>query len=133
MLTLRLLIHSHVALFLCACIHTCSTFVSPVCTHVMDLVFALDSSSDVSADQWTQQKFFMSKAANAFQVQESGTHAGVVAYSTIPSISMKLGERNVKEEVDKTFNDLPRDPGNRNLVGNVGDRVCVETAMLGIL
>ena len=82
----------------------------------MDLVFALDSSSDVAANQWTQQKEFMKKVADGFQVQESATHAGVVAYSTIPSISMKLGERNVKAEVDKTFDDLPRDPGNRNLV-----------------
>ena len=85
----------------------------------MDLVFALDSSSDVAANQWTQQKEFMKKVADGFQVQESATHAGVVAYSTIPSISMKLGERNVKDEVDKAFDDLPRDPGNRNLVSDV--------------
>jgi len=85
----------------------------------MDLVFALDSSTDVATNQWTQQKDFMKKVAGGFQVQEGGTHAGVVAYSTIPSISMKLGERNVKEEVDKALNDLPRDPGNRNLVSSV--------------
>ena len=82
----------------------------------MDLVFALDSSSDVAANKWTQQKHFMKKVAHGFQVMETGTHAGVVAYSTIPSINMKLGERNAREEVDKAFDDLPRDPGNRNLV-----------------
>lgn len=82
----------------------------------MDIVFALDSSTDVTPVQWTQQKDFMKKVADGFNVQESGTHAAVVAYSTIPSINMKLGERNVKEEVDKAFNDLPRDQGNRNLV-----------------
>lgn len=82
----------------------------------MDLVFALDSSSDVAENQWTQQKYFMKKVADGFNIQEEGTHAAVVAYSTIPSISMKLGERNVKQEADKAFDDLPRDPGNRNLV-----------------
>ena len=84
----------------------------------MDLVFALDSSSDVVANQWTQQKKFMKEVSHGFQVMETGTHAGVVAYSTIPSINMKLGERNTKKEVDKAFDDLPRDPGNRNLVGD---------------
>ena len=83
----------------------------------MDLVFALDSSSDVADNQWTQQKDFMKKVSEGFNIQEGGTHAAIVAYSTIPSINMKLGERNVKQEVDKAFNDLPRDPGNRNLVG----------------
>ncbi|XP_074627228.1 uncharacterized protein LOC141885237 isoform X4 [Acropora palmata] len=87
-----------------------------VCPQAMDLVFALDSSSDVAANEWTQQKDFMKKVAHGFQVKETGTHAGVVAYSTIPSINMKLGERNEREEVDKAFDDLPRDPGNRNLV-----------------
>ena len=58
----------------------------------------------------------MKKVADGFNVQESGTHAALVAYSTIPSINLKLGERNVKGEVDKAFDDLPRDPGNRNLV-----------------
>lgn len=87
-----------------------------VCPHAMDLVFALDSSSDVDENQWTQQKDFMKKVADGFNIQDSGTHAAVVAYSTIPSINMKLGERNVKQEVDKAFNDLPRDVGNRNLV-----------------
>ena len=82
----------------------------------MDLVFALDSSNDVALNQWTQQKEFMKKVADGFNVQEDGTHAAVVAYSTIPSINMKLGERNVKDEVDKAFDDLPRDLGNRNLV-----------------
>ncbi|KAL9971012.1 hypothetical protein ACROYT_G023488 [Oculina patagonica] len=87
-----------------------------VCPHAMDLVFALDSSTDVAENQWTQQKDFMKKVADGFNIQEDGTHAAIVAYSTIPSINMKLGERNVKQEVDKAFNDLPRDPGNRNLV-----------------
>ncbi|XP_068700145.1 uncharacterized protein [Montipora foliosa] len=87
-----------------------------ICPHAMDLVFALDSSSDVVANQWTQQKKFMKEVSHGFQVMETGTHAGVVAYSTIPSINMKLGERNTKKEVDKAFDDLPRDPGNRNLV-----------------
>lgn len=87
-----------------------------VCPYAMDIVFALDSSTDVTPVQWTQQKDFMKKVADGFNVQESGTHAALVAYSTIPSINLKLGERNVKGEVDKAFDDLPRDPGNRNLV-----------------
>ena len=94
-------------------------FLSTVCPHAMDLVLALDSSTDVADEQWKQQKDFMKKVADGFQVQEASTHAGVVAYSTIPSINMKLGERNVKEEVDKAITDLPRDPGNRNLVSNI--------------
>ena len=95
------------------------SFLSTACLHQLDIVFALDSSTDVASNQWTQQKEFMKKVVDGFQVGEGGTHAGVVAYSTIPSISMKLGERNVKEEVDNAFNDLPRDPGNRNLVSYI--------------
>ena len=85
----------------------------------MDIVFALDSSSDVAEDQWKEQKDFMKKIAEGFSIQEDGTHAGVLAYSTIPSISMKLGERNARQELDKALDDLPRDPGNRNLVRNL--------------
>ena len=87
-----------------------------VCPHSMDIVFALDSSSDVHSTQWNQQKIFMKTIVNSFLIEERGTHAGIVAYSTIPSISMKLGERNVRQEVNKALSDLPRDMGNRNLV-----------------
>ena len=73
----------------------------------------------MAEDQWKEQKDFMKKIAEGFQIQEDGTHAGVLAYSTIPSISMKLGERNARQELDKALDDLPRDPGNRNLVRNL--------------
>ena len=93
--------------------------ISTACSQGLDIVFALDSSSDVAEDQWKEQKDFMKKIAEGFQIQEDGTHAGVLAYSTIPSISMKLGERNARQELDKALDDLPRDPGNRNLVRNL--------------
>lgn len=82
----------------------------------MDLVFALDSSTDVTDEEWAQQKEFMKGVLTSFQISESSSHAGVVAYSTIPSIDMKLDNSNRVDDVRKTIEDLPRDLGNRNLV-----------------
>ena len=82
----------------------------------MDLVFALDSSTDVTKEQWAKQKQFMKAVLASFQVAEDASHVGVVAYSTIPAVDMKLDDSNKPDDVTKAFDDLPRDLGNRNLV-----------------
>ena len=79
-------------------------------------MFALDSSSDVTDKQWDQQKNFAQDVLKSFNVSPDGTHAGLVAYSTIPSIEMKLDEKNSRDDVLSSLRTLPRDVGNRNLV-----------------
>ncbi|XP_031556840.1 uncharacterized protein LOC116293538 isoform X2 [Actinia tenebrosa] len=87
-----------------------------MCPHNMDVVIALDSSSDVSPLQWAHQKSFARNVMESFTMSDTATHVGVVAYSTIPSIQSKLDENNQHDEVIKSIQSLPRDKGNRNLV-----------------
>lgn len=58
----------------------------------------------------------MKKVVDGFNVQESGIYVVLVVYFIIFLINLKFGERNVKGEVDKVFDDLLCDFGNRNLV-----------------
>ncbi|XP_048581714.1 uncharacterized protein LOC5511228 isoform X2 [Nematostella vectensis] len=87
-----------------------------VCPHDLDIVVALDSSSDVTALQWAHQKNLVRQVLGHFKLSDSSTHTGIVAFSTIPSIQSKLDELNEHDDVLKSLNVLPRDLGNRNLV-----------------
>lgn len=69
----------------------------------MDVVVALDSSSDVSPLQWAHQKNFARNVMESFTLSDAATHVGVVAYSTIPSIQSKLDENNQHDEVIKSI------------------------------
>jgi len=69
----------------------------------MDIVVALDSSTDVSSLQWAHQKQFVRNILNSFTMSEDATHVGKVAYSIIPSIQSKLDEKNSQNDVIKSI------------------------------
>jgi len=69
----------------------------------MDIVVALDSSRDVSPLQWAHQKQFVRNVLESFSLSEDSTHVGVVAFSTIPSIQVKLDEKNSHDDIIKAI------------------------------
>lgn len=50
------------------------------CQEPIDLVFAVDASSDLKFKEFEEEKNFVYKVASGFSVSESSTHVGVVTY-----------------------------------------------------
>ena len=84
----------------------------------MDVAFALDSSDDVNAFQWQQQKDFVKHVIDGLKIAPDGVHTGIVSYAAMPSIDLKLNVRSKdKQQLFETVQGLGRAVGRRNIGG----------------
>ena len=85
----------------------------------MDVVFALDSSSDLSSSDYSQQKNFVLTMINAFTISVAKTHVGVITVGETARRDIELTQYTQSEilklvvaELNAT-SDSPSDPTTR--------------------
>ena len=85
----------------------------------MDVVFALDSSGDLSFSDYSQQKNFVLTMINAFTISDTKTHVGVITVGETARRDIELTQYNqpgiLKTRVTElnALGDTPSDPTTR--------------------
>ena len=60
------------------------------CNLALDLGFALPVSSDIKDMEWKNIQDFVKSTTNAFNVSYFGAHIGLVSYSSLATLELKL-------------------------------------------
>ena len=80
-----------------------------VCAVPVDLGFLIDASGSIGAVNFQKILQFVAKIVDAFDIQENGTHVGVIYYSTTASVQFdfnkfkndELNRENIVKEINK--------------------------------
>jgi len=77
----------------------------------VDLAFIIDSSGSIRRRDYIKLKTFMKDVAESFGISPSGSHAGIVLYSTSASVKAHFGQYPTTEEFVKAVDRLPHERG----------------------
>ena len=87
------------------------TLYFPVCQTSVDLVFLLDGSGSVGWDNFQKEKEFVKKVVDFFNIGRTGTHIGVVQYSTNTVAEFNLVTYFTKSEMKQAVDRIPYQSG----------------------
>jgi uncharacterized protein YegL len=82
-----------------------------VCQTSVDLVFLLDGSGSIGANNFKKVKEFVKKVVDFFNIGKSGTHIGVVQYSTKAVTEFNLARYFTKSEMKNAVDRIPYQSG----------------------
>ena len=75
-------------------------------THVLDLVFALDGSDSLTADEFEKLKELVIKSLSSYTISRKNTHVGVLEYSDEISIKLQLHQYFTIKELRQAINEI---------------------------
>ena len=85
------------------------------CTKVADIAFVMDSSDSVGFKNYQIQKDFVNAIAESFDIQPTGSRAGVVVSGKEATLNIKFGDYLHAEEFQEAVDRLPYTPGNARI------------------
>lgn len=94
-------------------------------THVLDLVFALDGSDSLTADEFEKLKEFVIKSLSSYTISRKDTHVGVLEYSDEISIKLQLHQYFTIKELRQAINEIVPSRG-RDVVTDEALKVAAE-------
>lgn len=93
--------------------------------HVLDLVFALDGSDSLTADEFEKLKEFVIKSLSSYTISRKDTHVGVLEYSDEISIKLQLHQYFTIKELRQAINEIVPSRG-RDVVTDEALKVAAE-------
>ena len=85
------------------------------CTKVADIAFIMDSSDSVGIQNYQIQKDFVNAIAESFDIQPTGSRAGVVVSGKEATLNIKFGDYLHTEDFQQAVNRLPYTPGDAKI------------------
>lgn len=90
-----------------------------------DIVFVVDSSSDVNQDEYRQQKDFVKNVASILGVERSKARAGLITYGSRSLISFGLGAYADKNDLTRKIDITPYIGGQKSIGKALTDSIKV--------
>ncbi len=81
----------------------------------MDLVFAIDTSSDVDSSKFDQMKNFIKASLQSYQVSPSRDHVGIITYGENAKTSLPLSRGSNNNNIRSILDSMPRVDGQRKI------------------
>ena len=80
---------------------------APKCTRMLDICFIVDSSGMIGLLNYEKLKAFLKALTYAFDISSEGTHIGVVLYSDIAKVEIKLNDYDEDVALRTAIGDSP--------------------------
>ncbi len=81
----------------------------------MDLVFAIDTSSDVDQSKFNQMKSFVNASLQSYQTSQSRDHIGIITYGSNAITPLPLSSGNNNKNIRSILTAIPRVNGQRKI------------------
>ncbi len=81
----------------------------------MDLVFAIDTSSDVDKTEFDQMKNFIDASLQSYQISKSRDHVGIISYGNNARTSLPLSSGTDKGNIRRAIPAITRVDGKRRI------------------
>jgi len=85
------------------------------CTKVADIAFIMDSSDSIGIQNYQIQKDFVNAIAESFDIQPTGSRAGVVVSGKEATLNIKFGDYLHAEDFQEAVDRLPYTAGNASI------------------